>query len=135
MEDRESFFGGVVLMSKEHLEKTNEYSNGYWGWGYEDTDLLLRCRVAGLGIGQRDGTFVGLAHEHRGSNNEGQRSPEAIRNAERFKQQAAVISQAMRVDGLSSVEFEKRGEALLRVGGVQVPNFHLHQVSVHHHDG
>ena len=39
----EQYFGGVVLMTKEHVEKTNGYSNGYWDWGMEDDDLFWRC--------------------------------------------------------------------------------------------
>lgn len=37
------YFGGVVLFNKEHVEKTNGYSNGYWDWGQEDDDLFWRC--------------------------------------------------------------------------------------------
>ncbi len=39
------YFGGVTLFPVESFQKINGYSNKYWGWGYEDTDLLLRCRV------------------------------------------------------------------------------------------
>jgi uncharacterized pyridoxamine 5'-phosphate oxidase family protein len=46
-EDREVFdeyFGGVTLFPSELFKKIDGYSNKYWGWGYEDTDLLYRCR-------------------------------------------------------------------------------------------
>jgi len=39
------YFGGVTLFPIETFKKINGYSNKYWGWGYEDTDLLLRCKV------------------------------------------------------------------------------------------
>lgn len=45
-EDREMFdtyFGGVTMFPIETFEKINGFSNKYWGWGYEDDDLLLRC--------------------------------------------------------------------------------------------
>jgi len=42
------YFGGAVLFSKEHLEKTNGYSNDYWDWGMEDDDLFWRCHKEGL---------------------------------------------------------------------------------------
>ena len=42
------YFGGAVLFTKEHLEATNGYSNGYWDWGMEDDDLFWRCHVEGL---------------------------------------------------------------------------------------
>jgi len=39
----DEYFGGVTMFPNESFEKINGYSNKYWGWGYEDTDLLLRC--------------------------------------------------------------------------------------------
>lgn len=44
--ERETFdeyFGGVTLFPVEVFKKINGYSNKYWAWGYEDTDLLYRC--------------------------------------------------------------------------------------------
>jgi hypothetical protein len=40
----EEYFGGVTMFPIETFEKINGYSNKYWAWGYEDTDLLLRCK-------------------------------------------------------------------------------------------
>lgn len=39
----EEYFGGAVIFSKEQVERTNGYSNGYWDWGMEDDDLFWRC--------------------------------------------------------------------------------------------
>lgn len=39
----DEYFGGVTLFPIDMFEKVNGYSNKYWGWGYEDTDLLHRC--------------------------------------------------------------------------------------------
>jgi hypothetical protein len=39
----DEYFGGVTLFPMDIFEKINGYSNKYWGWGYEDTDLLYRC--------------------------------------------------------------------------------------------
>lgn len=44
----DSYFGGVTLFPVDIFEKINGYSNKYWGWGYEDDDLLLRCKVNGI---------------------------------------------------------------------------------------
>ena len=41
----DEYFGGATLFSKEHFQEVNGYSNEYWGVGYEDYDLLLRCVV------------------------------------------------------------------------------------------
>ena len=41
----DEYFGGVTMFPVDIFEKINGYSNKYWGWGYEDTDLLLRCVI------------------------------------------------------------------------------------------
>ena len=46
----DEYFVGATLFSKEHFQEVNGYSNEYWGVGYEDYDLLLRCVVKGLSI-------------------------------------------------------------------------------------
>ena len=42
------YFGGAVLFTKEQVEATNGYSNGYWDWGMEDDDLFWRCHLEKL---------------------------------------------------------------------------------------
>ena len=44
----DEYFGGATLFPSEAFKNINGFSNKYWGWGYEDTDLLLRCKVAGV---------------------------------------------------------------------------------------
>lgn len=39
----DTYFGGVTLFPMRDFIRINGYSNKYWGWGYEDDDLLLRC--------------------------------------------------------------------------------------------
>lgn len=39
----ETYFGGVTMFPTNIFEEINGYSNKYWGWGYEDDDLLFRC--------------------------------------------------------------------------------------------
>lgn len=43
-----NYFGGATLFNVEDFEKINGYSNKYKGWGFEDDDLLLRCRELNL---------------------------------------------------------------------------------------
>ena len=43
-----NYFGGVTLFPIEQFRKINGYSNKYKGWGFEDDDLLLRCRELGI---------------------------------------------------------------------------------------
>ena len=40
----DEYFGGVTIFPMDLFEKINGYSNKYWGWGFEDNDLLLRCK-------------------------------------------------------------------------------------------
>ena len=47
------YFSGVTLFNKEHFEWINGYSNKYWGWGFEDDDLLYRCRKRGVPLSEQ----------------------------------------------------------------------------------
>ena len=38
----DTYFGGVTLFPIDLFKKVNGYSNEYWGWGFEDDDLLMR---------------------------------------------------------------------------------------------
>ena len=39
----DDYFGGVTMFSSDSFERINGYSNLYWGWGFEDDDLLFRA--------------------------------------------------------------------------------------------
>lgn len=43
-----NYFGGATLFTVKDFKSVNGYSNKYKGWGFEDDDLLLRCREVGL---------------------------------------------------------------------------------------
>lgn len=49
----DEYFGGVTLFPVDIFEVINGYSNEYWGWGYEDNDLLFRCRQYNIELGQK----------------------------------------------------------------------------------
>ena len=38
------YFGGITLFPMDLFRQINGYSNDYRGWGFEDDDLLLRCK-------------------------------------------------------------------------------------------
>lgn len=46
----EEYFGGVTMFPVEDFKKINGYSNKYWAWGYEDTDLLFRCKKHNINL-------------------------------------------------------------------------------------
>lgn len=59
------YFGGVTLFPLEVFKKINGFSNDYWGWGFEDDDLFLRCQENNLKtdylkIKQRRHSGIGL---------------------------------------------------------------------------
>ena len=37
------YFGGITIFPMNDFLKVNGFSNRYWGWGFEDDDLLVRC--------------------------------------------------------------------------------------------
>ena len=39
----DTYFGGVTIFPVNAFRIINGYSNDYWGWGFEDDDLFLRC--------------------------------------------------------------------------------------------
>ena len=41
------YFGGVILINREDFARANGYSNEYWGYGFEDLDLLYRLQKSG----------------------------------------------------------------------------------------
>jgi len=43
-----NYFGGITLFNTKDFIAINGYSNDYWGWGYEDTDLFYRVTHGGL---------------------------------------------------------------------------------------
>lgn len=52
-----SYFGGITLFNIQDFKDINGYSNNYWGWGFEDTDLFYRVTHGGLYF---DSKTVGL---------------------------------------------------------------------------
>ncbi len=44
----DEYFGGITLFPMNVFEEINGYSNEYWGWGFEDDDLLYRCKENGI---------------------------------------------------------------------------------------
>ena len=44
----DEYFGGITMFPVEDFKKINGFSNKYWGWGFEDDDLLWRCKMKGI---------------------------------------------------------------------------------------
>ena len=46
----DQYFGGVTLFPIYDFKLIDGYSNKYWDWGYEDDDLLFRCKSHGVDL-------------------------------------------------------------------------------------
>lgn len=55
----DEYFGGVTMFPSDIFEEINGYSNDYWGWGYEDNDLLHRCKMYGINLDQKEINMMG----------------------------------------------------------------------------
>lgn len=64
----DNFYGGVVIMRKEHWDKINGINPLYKGWGNEDEDLRERFKWAGYTPKRNNiGTYLCLHHEDNGN--------------------------------------------------------------------
>jgi len=50
----DEYFGGVTIFPTELFRRINGYSNEYWGWGFEDNDLLYRCKTFGIPLDKKE---------------------------------------------------------------------------------
>ena len=74
----DEYFGGVTMFPMDVFKQIDGYSNKYWGWGYEDTDLLYRCiknnielnllEIKNMGIPQQALKFNGVNSFVEGEN-------------------------------------------------------------------
>lgn len=55
----DEYFGGVTLFPIETFEAINGYSNEFYGWGFEDDNLMLRCARAGVNLDKKVITQTG----------------------------------------------------------------------------
>lgn len=125
-ENYAEFFGAVVMFNRADFLRVNGFSNQYVGWGFEDTDLLLRCRAMGLAIEHRDGTFNSLAHADRGFNSDGTPSAESLKNRAVFEAKVAELRRTGTIpdDGLRDLRYQIDGKT--DIG----PNVRLHRVII-----
>lgn len=88
------YCGGVILFNKEFFEKINGFSNDYWGWGAEDTDLYCRIVKSKIEWDRRDCTFESLKHERNVVKNEYNKNLEKLYSQYNFD-----------LDGLSNLSY------------------------------
>lgn len=128
-EDYNTFFGAVTAFNRADFETVNGYPNDYWGWGFEDVDLRLRCECAGLTIAMRDGTFKALPHKHKGYIEPGRLSPEALATKRLLESRLPDFREYYPRQGLSSLATVPVWTRVLASTGSVVRVFH-HGVKV-----
>lgn len=103
----DQFFGAVTAFPAVDFARVNGFSNEFWGWGFEDSELRRRCVAAGLTIQYRDGTFRPLQHPHQGIGGDGNWTTTAQRNFGLLKSRWSGLKrgEVQRRDGLSSLRF------------------------------
>jgi hypothetical protein len=129
-EDYENFFGAVVMFNKHDFLKTNGYSNNYWGWGNEDTELGIRCRMVGISFDKRDGTFMALPHKHEGFNADGTWTEEAFETYELLQERLITLNSTFLNDGLSSLNFDIVQSENISINGTMYKNIFHHKVLI-----
>jgi hypothetical protein len=129
-ENRETFLAAVVLFDNPSFERINGYPNTYWGYGFEDAEIGLRCDVAGVAWERRDGTFRGLAHPHAGMDAHGALTAEALATQRQFHERRPNLRALMAADGLSDLRFVRLASSRLRVDGREIPNAFHHIVDI-----
>lgn len=105
----------VSVMKKIHFEAANGYSNHYWGWGYEDTDLAMRLKAAGIPIAYKNGTFIPLKHNSNGFNMDGSPTESSMLNKQRFQLQKHPNHE----DGLNSLNAKIISTEMAEIKGFQ----------------
>jgi hypothetical protein len=130
-ENYDTFLGAVMLFNKEDYLKLNGFSNGYWGWGFSDTEMTVRCNITGLDFDKRDGTYQSLPHPHRGIERDGKTlTNDAAKNRERFVSRFPTLKETFRQDGIADLTFRVLESRPVLVDGAAAKNIFHHIVEI-----
>lgn len=91
-----TFIGGILALTRKHIEDSNGCSNLYYGWGLEDDDLAIRLKIHGHKIVRYPvdiGTYYSLHH-----------SPQKRHDKARVKLRQTIRSR-MRQEGLNTLNY------------------------------
>jgi hypothetical protein len=111
--------GAVTVCSKADFRAANGFSNRYFGWGFEDLDLMERLRLCGIAIGQKDGRFEPLDHDHAGFADDGRPNEAWLANESRYQAARELYQRdGAGHDGLSCFPFRLALKTIERVLGL-----------------
>ncbi len=105
---RDRYFGGVVLYNREQFVQVNGYSNHYWGWGSEDDDNRLRCKLEKIEVQHRDGFYNPIPHASNGFDADRKPKKVTITNDRllRTKFKNRKVAEAYKSEGLNSLRYD-----------------------------
>jgi len=105
----ENVFLGSVLLPKNIFKKVNGYSNSFWGWGFEDTDMKKRLDKNKIKIEYRDGVYQPLFHDNLGyevdDNNNSKPSKYHMENQKIFEKKWKNVKNYLE-DGINNFKFK-----------------------------
>ena len=115
--DMSKFFGGAVIMPDVLFRQVDGYSNEYWGWGFEDMDLVGRFKTVGVSCIRRPGTFCPLAHDSHRYEADGGLNADAALNRARYLRRWRDGKPA-KADGLSTLSYQLLSRERLLAGTI-----------------
>lgn len=57
------YYGGVLVLPKDIFSTIGGFSNQFWGWGGEDDNFAIRCKINGFEIERTWGEYLSLPHK------------------------------------------------------------------------
>jgi hypothetical protein len=118
-EDWNNFFGAVSLFDNSVFAKVNGFPNCYWGWGPEDLELGIRCRIQGFDFERRDGTYIPLPHKHAGFSAPHVWTDEARRTNALYSKRQQNLRALLEQDGVNTLRFQLVDKKPLALSGGQ----------------
>ena len=129
-EVRERFMGGVLMFDNASYARINGYPNNYWGYGFEDRELVERLNLAGIAWEKRDGFYRAIPHPHAGLTADGKPNAEAQAMGELFYRRLPDLARLMPAEGLSDLTFKILASEPIVLGDGPLPNAFHHVVDI-----
>jgi len=126
----ERFMGGVLMFDNASYARINGYPNNYWGYGFEDRELVERLNLAGITWEKRDGFYRAIPHPHAGLTAEGKPNAEAQAMGALFYGRLPDLARLMPAEGLSDLSFKVLGSEPIVFGDGPLPNAFHHVVDI-----
>ena len=129
----ENVFLGSVLIPKNIFKKVNGYSNSFWGWGFEDTDMKKRLDHNKIKVDYRDGVYQPLVHDNLGydvdENNKAKPSQYHLNNKKIFHDKWKQDNNYLN-DGIGNFKFQINSDKEIYKNNRFGANFEIRHIKV-----